>query len=327
MGFLEVSAVGRKLNDSWIVNKVSFTQHKLQKIAIAGETGSGKSTVLKMIAGLAQPQQGQILFEGERIEGPAEKLIPGHPGIAYLSQEYALPKFLRVEQVLAYASKIPDLQATHLFGICRITHLLKRRTDELSGGEQQRIALARLLVGQPKLLLLDEPFSNLDRIHKNILKAIIQDMQEQLQLSCILTSHDPQDALSWADEILVMKSGEIVQQGAPQQIYYQPRDEYVAGLFGNYNLLDPLLAKQFVDTAPTDDSKLIVRPEQFLVNQSGTGTVKGTIKNSRFEGNYYSLEVEVEEHILLVQTGANAFKKNERIELSLNPFDVWRLPT
>ena len=109
-------------------------------------------------------------------------------------------------------------EAATLFEICQVDHLLKRRTDQLSGGEKQRIALCMLLVKCPKLLVLDEPFSNLDPIHKTVLKTVIEDIGKRLQITCMLTSHDPHDTLSWADEILVMKNGKIIQQGTPRGI-------------------------------------------------------------------------------------------------------------
>ena len=117
-----------------------------------------------------------------------------------------------MEELLEYANKLPATEAASLYKLCRIDHLLKRKNDQLSGGEKQRIALARLLVGSPKLLLLDEPFSNLDLIHKNILKSVIEDIGERMKLTCMLTSHDPMDTLSWADEIIVRKDGQIIQQ-------------------------------------------------------------------------------------------------------------------
>jgi iron(III) transport system ATP-binding protein len=156
--------------------RISFTQQKARKLAIAGETGSGKSTLLKMIAGLAQPAEGEIRFRGERVLGPQERLVPGQPGIAYLSQHFELWNNYRVEEILSYANDLSVEAAAALYAICRIDHLLARRTDQLSGGERQRIALARLLVRPPRLLLLDEPFSNLDHIHKSLLKTVIRDI-------------------------------------------------------------------------------------------------------------------------------------------------------
>jgi iron(III) transport system ATP-binding protein len=102
-----------------------------------------------------------------------------------------------------------------------------------------------LLIKSPEMLILDEPFSNLDPIHTDILKAVLEDITERLQITCMLTSHDPHDTLSWADEIIVMKEGKIIQQGTPETIYQQPVNEYVAGMFGRYNLLNPKQAALF----------------------------------------------------------------------------------
>src|SRR5690349_14976068 len=190
-----------------LLGGVNFSLPKGRKLVVAGETGSGKTTLLKTIAGLAQADKGKVLFEGQRVLGPAEKLIPGHGGIAYLSQEFELPQHLRIEQVLEYANELPEAEAIALFRVCRIDHLMKRKTHQLSGGERQRIALAKLLIGAPRLLLLDEPFSNLDIIHKELLKSVIRDIGQKLGITCMLVSHDPMDTLSWAEEILVIKDG------------------------------------------------------------------------------------------------------------------------
>ena len=324
MSFLEVINIGRRLQDAWIASGISFIQYKLQNIVIAGETGSGKSTLLKIIAGLVQPHEGKVFFEAERVEGPDEKLIPGHPGIAYLSQVFELPKFLRVEQVLAYASKIFDTEAQRLFEICHITHLLKRRTDELSGGEQQRIALARLLVMQPKLLLLDEPFSNLDLIHKSILKRVLQAAQEQLQLSIILTSHDPQDTLPWANTIGVMQEGKMVQWGTPEQIYKQPENEYVAGLFGKYNLLNKPAIKLLLNEDLQND-KILVRPEAFSIEPATDNTANAQITAIRFAGSYYEADVQIAVQSLVVYTKQKDWRRGDSIKLSLHSEDVYHL--
>ena len=145
-----------------MVDDISFSQKAFQKIAIAGETGSGKSSMLKMIAGLLQPDQGMIYFNDKHVLGPDFKLIPGHPDIAYLSQHFELRNSYRVEELLSYANKLSEEMANAIFEVCMISHLVKRRTDQLSGGERQRIAIARALIRTPKLLLLDEATSALD---------------------------------------------------------------------------------------------------------------------------------------------------------------------
>jgi iron(III) transport system ATP-binding protein len=216
---------------------INFVQHKGTRLALAGETGSGKSTLLKKIAGLAAVRAGAVFFEGLRVTGPQERLIPGEPGIAYLSQYFELWHHYTVEEVLSYNNDLSPEEAEGLYRLCHIEHLLLRRTEQLSGGERQRIALARLLVHPPRLLLLDEPFSNLDMIHKRLLKKVIRDVTEKYAISCILVSHDPYDTLSWADELLILRDGRIHQQGSPLEVYSKPLDEYSAGLLGEYRLI------------------------------------------------------------------------------------------
>ena len=180
----------------------------------------------------SSPSGGDIFANGSRVRRLADVLIPGHPGVAYLTQNSALPQHLRVEQVLRYASQRPAAEAQALYELCRIDHLLLRRTNQLSGGEQQRVALALLLLlAAPRLLLFDEPFSNLDRGHKRIMQQIIAEVGERLGITCLLVSHDAADVLAWADEIMVLHWGRVVQQGSPETIYRQPVSEYVAGLF------------------------------------------------------------------------------------------------
>src|SRR5690606_10618559 len=265
MDLLKVSGISKQQAGAFILKDISFTLPRFRKIAIAGETGSGKSTLLKVIAGLAQPDAGQVLFENRRVEGPNEVLIPGHEGIAYLSQYFELRHNYRVAEILSYANQLTENDAKNIYAICRIDHLLHRRTDELSGGEAQRIALARLLTTAPRLLLLDEPFSNLDMIHKNLLKSVIHDIGESLEITCMLVSHDPHDILSWADELFIMKAGQILQRGAPQQVYYQPVNAYAAGLLGRYNLVPPARLRYFsaLPGVTANGKSLFARPEQF----------------------------------------------------------------
>jgi len=161
MALLAVQHINKKIQDNTVVSDISFEQQALQKIAITGESGAGKTTLLKMISGHAQADSGTVLFNGKRVVGPEEKLLPGHPSIAYLSQHYELLNNYRVEELIWFENKLSEATAKALFRICRIHHLLQRRTGQLSGGEKQRIALCILLVKQPRMLVLDEPFSNL----------------------------------------------------------------------------------------------------------------------------------------------------------------------
>ena len=260
MAFLEVA-----------LENITFTLQKNQRLAIAGETGSGKSTLLKIIAGLAAPtpapgettppgtnvapatnfppEAAAVLFEGTRVAGPLERLIPGQPGIAYLSQHFELWHNYRVAEVLDYSNDLEPADAGSLYELCHIEHLLDRRTDQLSGGERQRIALARLLVHPPRLLLLDEPFSNLDMIHKRTLKTVIKKTAQRFDITTILVSHDPYDTLTWADKLIILKDGRIVQQGTPREVYEKPADEYTAALLGDYTLDNGVFNRPEAQTA------------------------------------------------------------------------------
>ncbi len=320
MPLLKVSNVTRQIEDTVAVNTVSFNQNKLEKIAIAGETGSGKSTLLKMIAGLIQPDSGTITFEHTRIAGPEEKLVAGHPDIAYLSQHFELQKFLRVEQVLEYANKLTDDEAQTLFQICRIDHLLKRKTDELSGGEKQRIAIARLLISAPKLLLLDEPFSNLDMTQRNTLKTVLEDICKGLKITCILVSHDPQDVLTWADKVLIMRHGKIVQKGVPEHVYKMPVNPYTAGLFGKFSSITlgetsiPIPGRSKIK-----QKELYLRPENLQLVTRNDKSVKGSVTKVVFTGNSYELELATANEELIVQTEKSKYKAGDTVYISLSP--------
>lgn len=320
MPLLKVTNVTHTIEATVAVNQVSFTQNKLERIAISGETGSGKSTLLKMVAGLVQPDSGSITFDSHHLEGPGERLVPGHPAIAYLSQHFELQKFLRVEQVLGYANKLGDDEAQTLFEICRINHLLKRRTDELSGGEKQRIAIARLLISAPRLLLLDEPFSNLDMTQRNTLKVVLEDICKGLKITCILVSHDPQDVLTWADKVLIMKAGKIVQKGTPEAVYKLPTNPYSAGLFGKFSTLR--LADTAIPIAGKSKLKqpeLYVRPENFLLVPRSPKAAKGKVTRVIFTGNAYELEVSVGQEELVVETEKDRYKAGDTVYISLSP--------
>lgn len=304
---------------------VSFTQQPGQKLALAGETGAGKSTLLQVVAGLAAPSTGEVYFEGQRVEDPHEQLIPGQPGIAYLSQQFELPKFLRVEQVLRYADKLGHDEAQALYQLCQIDHLLPRKTNQLSGGERQRVALARLLLGAPRLLLLDEPFSNLDGAHKQTLKTVLRDVGQELELSYLLVSHDPHDSLSWADEILVLERGRLVQRGTPEQVYRQPASAYVAALFGDYNLLRGPAARPVAALlgGPKRGKSLLVRPEEFRLTTDADG-LSGAVRAVRFFGSHYELEVALAGGaVVRLRTQERGLQAGQPVRVAVAPGGGW----
>ena len=325
MTWLTVSSISKQEKETYSVKEIHFTQRRFQKIAIAGETGSGKTTLLKMIAGLVQPDAGEVHFKGERVVGPYEKLIPGHPKIGYLSQHFELRNNYRVEEELECKNELTGEEASKLYAVCRIEHLLKRKTDQLSGGEKQRIALARLLTTSPELLLLDEPFSNLDAVHKGIIKSVIQDIGEKLNITCTMILHDALDILSWADTVLVMKGGQIIQQGTPEQIYQQPINEYCAGIFGEYNLVDTNNTVFAAINPSINGKQMMIRPEQLMIAETSSNALNGTIQNILFWGSYYTIDVLVGQQSIRVRANSNHVTKGDKVYIALSSDDVWHL--
>ncbi len=305
MDFLEVSDIRRLEGSNLILPGISFRQKERERLAIVGESGSGKSTLLKIIAGYIQPCGGKVQFKGQRVLGPDEQLIMGHPGIAYLSQHFELRNNYRMEELLSYANQLSDEEAALLFSVCRIDGLMLRKSHQLSGGEKQRVALAKLLISSPSLLLLDEPFSNLDLIHKQILKSVIQDIGEKLNLTILMVSHDPLDTLPWADRMLVVKDGQFIQEGSPKEVYYQPVDEYTGALFGRYNLLDEALALRLGPAhqrAARLGSAVFLRPESLSISNVSDQGITATVEKASFLGNTYEVEVGIGTRRLIVQT-------------------------
>lgn len=318
---LRVTGIHKTEQGRIILDDINLDLEHFRKLAIAGETGSGKSTLLRIIAGLVQPDSGMVHYEKERVEGPLEKLIAGHPKIAYLSQHFELRNNYRVEEILEIASKLEPDVAERIFEVCQVEHLLKRKTDRVSGGERQRIALARALVSSPRIVLLDEPFSNLDTIHKNVMKTVIQEIGEQFDISFVLVAHEPADTLSWADEILVLKEGKILQHDIPYNIYHKPVNEYVAGLFGKFSVLQA--ADRWGQPESLKGKRLFVRPANVKLDPPGKQGVVGEIKKVSFLGDTFELLIVVAGEQVIATTPAVTYQPGDKVYLSLELGEAW----
>lgn len=229
---LVVDKVLRKEKERITLHEISFSMEKGEKIGLMGETGSGKTTLLKMIAGLLQPSSGTIEFQSKRVRGPNEVLLPGHPQIGYLSQHFELLNNYYVHEILEMSSKVNEEESNNIYEICKVDHLLKRRTNELSGGERQRLALAKTLTSNPSLILLDEPFSNLDSIHKKMLHQVIEEIFHVRNLSCIMVSHNPSEILPWANRLMLLKNGKVIQFDRTDEVEKNPFNQYVKDILG-----------------------------------------------------------------------------------------------
>jgi ABC-type Fe3+/spermidine/putrescine transport system ATPase subunit len=288
-GWLSVEGLTRRHGDRVVVDGVSLRMDRGERLAVAGASGSGKSTLMRMVCGLEQPDAGSVRFKGRRVRGPLETLVPGHPGIAYLGQHFELRKNYRVSDELDAWSLVPPNESDAIYEACRIRPYLHRWTNQLSGGERQRIALARALVTDPRLLILDEPFSNLDAVHKEILKDVLLDLQQRIGISCLMVLHEGLDILPWAERLLVMREGRLVQSGRPRDIYYHPFDEDVAGLLGVYDILTaPDVLERVVPGAPPG-GRLLVRPSSLEVVGRGQGHLDAVVEELRFMGPFHQV--------------------------------------
>lgn len=318
---LQVTRITKQKADTTALKDIDFRQlANMKKLAIAGETGSGKSTLLKIIAGLEQADSGTVFFNGKKVLGPEEQLMAGHKQIAYVSQHFELRNNYKVEEELAYTNQLSDSDASIIFDVCRISHLLHRKTNELSGGERQRIVTARALIAQPSLLLLDEPYSNLDKTSKEMMKTVVYDIAEQLNISCILVSHEPEDILYWADQLIVMHEGAIIQQAEPKEVYLRPVNEYVAGLLGKFNIITTANMIYFIQLPGIDlaRKKVLIRPEHFIITQNVKNSVKAEVMHNRFLGNYEEIDVLIANHLkLTVQTRGESVSVGQTIYLTV----------
>lgn len=317
MALLTVKGIVKKHGDLLAVKESSFSIAAMQRTAIAGSTGSGKTTLLKMIAGLIQPTAGSIFFHDHKILGPDEQLLPGNKGIGYLSQHFELRNNYVVADLLDIYNKQTNKEAAIVYDVCRIKHLLLRKTNELSGGEKQRIALAGVLVTRPSLLLLDEPFSNLDAVNKQTIREVIEEISMRLQVTIVLVSHDAQDILSWANRVMVMQDGEIIQDGTPYQIYHRPVNVYSAGLFGLFNILPTHFLGAEKSTVTLKDF-FFVRPEHILIVDSNESLINVTVQTIIFKGNYYIIQAFVKDVTVIIQTGSCDYQQNDVLSIAFD---------
>lgn len=302
MAFLSVQNLQYQNPGKTPVSDISFTLEVSDRMAIAGETGSGKTSLVKMIAGLLQPHKGQVLFKGSRVLGPDEHLIAGNKKIAYLSQHFELRNNYRVIELLNMVNEMEPEEAMEIYKICRIDHLVNRWTRELSGGEKQRISLAKLLITQPQLLILDEPFSNLDVISKMLMKEVIDNYLKSYKVGCIMVSHHAEEVLSWANKLGILHNGKLVQFASVKEVFYKPINTQVAGLLGAYNLIDTSLLPEPTTAFPFHkiNNKYLIRPSQINFSNQENAILKGHVERIQFFGNYYLYNVKVQQQIMQV---------------------------
>ncbi|MGE8512226.1 MAG: ABC transporter ATP-binding protein [Chryseobacterium culicis] len=252
-------------------------------IALAGESGCGKSTLLNLIYGLLDWESGEIIFNGTKLSGPKGNLVPGEPEMKFVAQNFDLMPYATVaENVGKFISNINLKQKKEtvaelleVVGLQEFAHVLPKY---LSGGQQQRVAIARALSVLPKLLILDEPFSNLDFPRKIELRERLFRYVKQHGISLIISTHELQDIMPWLDQIVILQDGRLIQNDSPEETYRNPYNSYVAKLFGEVNIFSENEAEDF------QLSKFSYYPKEIKITETG---LEAEVLESRFAGNYY----------------------------------------
>ncbi len=304
---LSVQNISFSYNKISILEAFSFSLENGKTMAIIGESGCGKSTLLKLIYGLYDLSEGQIFWKENEVLGPKYHLIPGMEYMKYLAQDFDLMPFITVsENVGKYLSNIykdkKNQRIAELLGIVEMTEFANVKAQFLSGGQMQRVALARVLALEPEVLLLDEPFSHIDNFRKNSLRRKLFGYLKEKQITTIIATHDSTDVLSFTDEVLVMKQGEIIESGTPEAIYNHPKNHYVASLFGDVNEVEQ------------NGQKLLVYPHQLeMVSQSD---FEVTVLESYYRGNFYLVEAEQKSTILYFES-KQSFEKGAKVFLQI----------
>ncbi|ACU05634.1 ABC transporter ATP-binding protein [Pedobacter heparinus] len=305
------------------ISNISFEVKKGNVVAILGESGSGKSTLLKCIYGLLKVDGGEVSFKGKRILGPDEQLIPGHKEMKMVTQDFSLNIYAKVYDNVASMLSNTDVQAKQaktmeMLQHLHIEHLKDKKITQLSGGEQQRVAIAKAMVSDTSVLLLDEPFSQVDALLKNQLRADIKRVAAETGVTVIMVSHDPADGLFLADELLILKDGALLQSGQPSQVYNHPDHIYTARLLGNAVVLDATDASILGLDIP--DGHAVFYPE-WVELKSSWNSRRFEVKDVYYKGFYEELLLERNGvKIRALQLNRGEHKKNDHVQANISQF-------
>ena len=277
-------------------------------VTLLGPSGCGKTTTLRMIAGFESPDAGEIYLGGE----PINELTPNKRDTAMVFQSYALLPHYNVFDNVAYGLKLRHLpkeeireKVMRILDLVELTGMEGRMTNQLSGGQQQRVAIARALVNRPKVLLLDEPLGALDLKLRKEMQIELKRIQQALEITFIYVTHDQEEALTMSDRVVVMRDGNILQIGTPQDIYNEPCNAFVADFIGESNIIDGIMHKDYLVEFANDyfdcvdkgfslkeRVQVVVRPEDFKIVPADKGKISGIVESIIFKGVHYEIMVD-----------------------------------
>jgi len=295
---IQAFSLTKSYGESTVLSNISIALHPGEWLAILGESGSGKSTLLRILGRYIDPDKGHVQFKSKLLPEVSSALIPGHELIKLIHQEFELFPNQTVEENIAYSLRFYDPEyknqkVNELLETTGLGYVKNHKAKLLSGGEKQRTAIARALAEQPDALLLDEPFAHLDNHNRRVLADAIESMRQKEKMACIFVTHEASEALAWSDRIAVLRDGEIIQIGTPQEVYDYPVNSYVAELTGDINWIGM-------------DKSAFIRPEK-LKRTKNREKAKwiGKVETIRFHGNYWEVRC-------VAKTGALSFYRNRK---------------
>lgn len=321
-----------------VVQKTTFDVNENEIVALLGPSGCGKTTTLRIIAGFERLDAGEVYLDGVLLSSRENNIQPQKRGIGFVFQDYALfPHMTALDNVAFGLTELPKFKRK-VFAeevLCRtgMGDHKHKSPAELSGGQQQRVALARAIAPEPKLVLLDEPFSNLDAMLRDTTRKEVRSILKKAGMSAVLVTHDQEEALSFADRIAVMNNGRIEQIGTPEEVYYKPKTKFVAQFLGRTNIFEAEVNDS--DTIDTELGSLklncrakgqitcSIRPEHLTItkpNGSSAGCTKGVVVAREFRGHDITYHVECNGERYIVHTD-NRILFNRFDEVVVSPLE------
>lgn len=325
--YVELKNINKNFGDYKASDNVNFGVEKGKLIGLLGPSGSGKTTILRMIAGLETPDSGDIIIDGVRVND----LAASKRGIGFVFQNYALFRYMTVYDNIAFGLRVQkadkkkiDERVRELIKLIGLEGLEKRYPSQLSGGQRQRVAFARALAPNPQLLLLDEPFAAIDAKVRKELRSWLREMIEKLGVTSIFVTHDQDEAIEVADEIIITNKGRIEQTGTPIEIYHNPKTAFTASFFGETTFVDDYLKFHNFEHIENVE-KAIVRPEFVKVTKKNevqkykSSASHGVTKNVLFRGDSIEVVVDVDGTELKARRGLDeqAIEVGEEVDVFL----------
>jgi ABC-type sugar transport system ATPase subunit len=302
---LKVENLSYAYSQDFKLGPIDFNLDKAEILSVLGKSGSGKSTLLSLIKGLKDADSGLIKLGLETVKGPAFNLVPGHKDIKLMTQQNSLFPNISIDENIAYEIRAysKEFQKERVYYLAKnlgLEQQLNKLPRELSGGEIQRVMLGKALADSPKILLLDEPFANLDKKSKYKAITLLQKVLKKDKISCIWVTHELEDAYAFSDRIMLMEHGKVLSIAPPLDLYLKPKNQKVAALSGDYFLWQD---------EKTGKSR-IIRPNQIRIVDSNTEeAIEVTFSHQVFRGNYFEIHFEYKNKMYFFYSFSN-FQKN-----------------